>query len=149
MTEHNTFDLGARVRMPSLCDPAVANDALEAFLDTDDRLAGGVAFLICDEDGTLLQPILHSEQVTTYTTDQKWRAMLWAMGLCRMVADDQAGPLALLLALVRESGPICDEDRRWHQVAREACHEAGVRLIGTHVVTLERAAAMPTTIRAA
>ena len=149
MTDDNAYDLDARVSMPSLHDPNVANDALEAFLDADDRLSGGLAFLFCDEDGKLMQPILVNDLPTSITTEHRWEAMRWATNLCQMVAADQAGPLTLLLGVMRESGPICDEDREWHEIALAACHQADVRLIGMHVVTMERATAMPTITQAA
>jgi hypothetical protein len=61
-----------------------------------------------------------------------------------MVDDEDSGPLGLVVALVRETGPVCDEDRAWHQVALDACAEAGAPLIGMHVVTMEGAVVLPT-----
>lgn len=149
MNYDNRFDLNARVQMPSLFDPEVANDALEAFLDPDDRIAGGLAFLFCDDDGRLMQPILVADVPHPTSHDERWTAMRWAVGLCEMVGDDHNGPLGLLLALVREGGGVCDDDRAWHQVALDACAEADVPLIGVHVVTMDGAAQLPTAARAA
>lgn len=143
MTEHNFYDLDARVHMPSLYDSTVADAALDAYLDPDDRIAGGLAFLLCDDDGRLMQPILVSEVPNPTTDEDRWRAMRWAIGLCEMVSDDHNGPLSLVLGLVREDGAVCDEDRAWHQVALDACAEAGVALIGVHVVTMSGIRALP------
>lgn len=149
MNYDNRFDLNARVQMPSLFDPEVANDALEAFLDPDDLIAGGLAFLFCDDDGRLMQPILVADVPDPTSHDEQWTAMRWAVGLCEMVGDDHSGPLGLILALVREDGGVCDDDRAWHQVALEACAEAAVPLIGVHVVTMDGALQLPTALRAA
>lgn len=149
MTHKNRFDLNARVHMPSLFDPDVANDALEVFVDAEDRMAGGLAFLLCDDDGTLIQPILVSDVPRPTSGEDRWAAMRWAVGLCEMVGDDHLGPLGLILAVVHEAGGITDEDRAWHQVALEACAEAEVPLIGVHVVTMDGALVLPTAARAA
>lgn len=144
-----TFDLDARAQMPSLYDPDVANDALEAFVEPDDRLAGGLAFLFCDADGRLLQPVLVADVPDPPSDEQRRTAMRWATALCEMVSDEHSGPLGLVMAMVRETGPVSDEDRAWHQVALEACAEAEVPLIGMHLVTLDGALVLPTASRAA
>lgn len=149
MTYDNRFNLNARVHMPSLFDPDVANDALEVFLDADDRMAGGLAFLFCDDDGRLMQPVLVPDVPQQTTDEERWTAMRWAIGLCEMVCDDHNGPLGLVLAVVHETGVVCDDDRAWHQVALDACAEADVPLIGVHVVTMDGALVLPTTARAA
>lgn len=149
MTHENRFDLNARVHMPSLFDPDVTNDALEVFLDAEDRMAGGLAFLLCDDDGTLIQPILVSDVPRPTSNHDRWSAMRWAVGLCEMVSDDRHGPLGLILAVVRETAGITDDDRAWHQVALDACAEADVPLIGVHVVTMAGALVLPTATRAA
>ncbi len=135
--------------MPSLHDPDVANDVLDAFLDPDDRIGGGLAFLFCDDDGRLLQPMLVSDVPERATDRQRWTAMRWATGLCEMAGDEHNGPLSLIVAIVRETGPVRDDDRAWHQVALDACAEVGVPLIAVHVVTLEGALVLPTASRAA
>ena len=144
-----TFDLDARAQMPSLFDPAVANDALEAFVEPDDRVAGGLAFLFCDAEGRLLQPVLVGDAPDPASAEQRWQAMRWATALCETVSDDHSGPLGLILAVIREAGSISDEDRAWHQVALETCAEADVPLIGVHVVTMDGALVLPTASRAA
>lgn len=140
----NTFDLSARSQMRPLRDPEVANAALEAFLDEEDVMEGGLAFLFCDRDGRLMQPVLVSDVPDPAGPEERWAAMRWATALCEMVGDEHAGPLALVLAIVRAGGPVCDADREWHQVAIEACAEADVPLIGVHVATLAGAVALPT-----
>lgn len=149
MSDDKTFDLRARAQMPSLTDPEVAGAALEMFLEPDDRVAGGLAFLLCDRDGKLLQPILVDDVPDPVTTSDRRAALQWAIGLCTMVGDEHSGPLGLLLAITRETGPVCDGDRAWHQVALDACAQADVPLLGVHVVTLHGALALPTAPRAA
>lgn len=148
MKEH-TFDLDARAQMPSLFNPDVANEALDAFVEPDDRIRGGLAFLFCDAEGRLLQPVLVSDVPDPATAEQRVQAMRWAVALCEMVSDEHHGPLSLLLALVRARGHVTDGDRAWHQVALEVCAEADVPLIGTHIVTMEGPLALPATSRAA
>jgi len=149
MTDDKTFRLDARVAMPSLLDPQVANAALEAFVDEEDRMTGGLAFLFCDDEGKLLQPVLVSDIPAPLSRDDRWTALRWATGLCEMVGDDHAGPLGLILAVVREHGPICDEDREWHQVALDACAEVGAPMRGMHLVTMDGVVALPAALRAA
>lgn len=149
MSDDFNFELDARSEMPSLVDPEVANAALEAFVDGDDRLTGGLAFLFCDRDGRLMQPVLISELPHSVSQEDRWAALRWATGLCEMVDDEHTGPLGLVAAVVRESGPVCDEDRQWHQVALDACAEVGAPLIGMHVVTMDGAVALPTAPEAA
>ena len=144
MTDDNDFDLDARCEMPSLSDPDVANAALESFVDEDDRMNGGLAFLFCDRDGRLMQPVLVADVPKPASQEQRWSAMRWATGLCEMVSDEHSGPLGLLLAVVREEGPVCDEDREWHQVALDACAEVDAPFIGMHVVTMDGAVLLPT-----
>lgn len=144
MSDDNSFDLTVRAQMRPLRDPGVANAALEAFLDEEDLMNGGLAFLFCDREGHLLQPTLLPDVPDPVGPEERWAAMRWAIGLCEMVGDEHAGPLALVLAIVRDSGPVCDADREWHQVAIDACAEAEVPLIGVHVVTLAGAVALPT-----
>ncbi len=145
----NTFDLTDRSQMPSLHDPEVCQDALEAYLDPEDRMTDNLAFLFCDDDGHLLQPVLVPAPPPPAAEGQRWAAMDWATELCEMVGDDHHGPLSLVLAIVREDGPVCDDDRVWHQVALDACAEAGVPLIGVHVVTMAGAQLLPTAPHAA
>ncbi|WP_256840723.1 hypothetical protein [Ornithinimicrobium cryptoxanthini] len=144
MSDNKRFDLTARAQMRPLHDPEVANAALEAFLDEEDLVNGGLAFLFCDREGHLMQPILVSDVPDPAGPEERWAAMRWAIALCEMVGDEHAGPLALVLAIVREAGPVCDADREWHQVAIDACAEAEVPLIGVHVATLAEAVALPT-----
>lgn len=149
MSDDKTFDLRVRAQMPPLTDPEVAGAALEMFLEPDDRVAGGLAFLLCDRDGRLLQPILVDDVPEPVTTADRRAALQWAIGLCTMVGEDHQGPLSLLLGVIRESGQVCDDDRDWHQVAIESCARAEVPLLGVHLVTLEGALALPTAPRAA
>ncbi|MCK0112615.1 hypothetical protein MWU75_10730 [Ornithinimicrobium sp. F0845] len=149
MTDDNIFNLDARPAMPSLWDPEVANAALDAFVDEDDRMTGGLAFLFCDEEGKLLQPVLVADLPTPLRAADRWTALRWATGLCEMVGDDHAGPLGLILAVVREEGPVCDEDREWHQVALDACAEVGAPMLGMHLVTMDGVVALPAALRAA
>lgn len=149
MTDNKTYQLDARVAMPSLWDPEVAGAALEAFVDEDDRMSGGLAFLFCDDEGKLLQPVMVSDIPAPLTIDDRWTALRWATGLCEMVGDDHAGPLGLIMALVREHGPICDADRTWHQVALDACAEAEVPMLGMHLVTMDGVVTLPAALRAA
>lgn len=143
MTEDNDFDLSARGQMPSLRDPAVAHAALESFVDEDDRVAGGLAFLFCDRQGRLLQPVLVADVPDPASTEERWAAMRWATGLCEMVSDEHSDPLGLLLAVVRATGAVCDADRDWHQVALDACAEVDAPFVGMHVVTLDGVVALP------
>jgi len=53
--------------------------------------------------------------------------------LCRMVAETGG---ALLFVRGRDGSVlITDSDRRWHQVAIDACRVAGVSLVGAFLAT--------------
>lgn len=144
MSDNKRFDLTVRAQMRPLRDPEVANGALEAFLDEEDLVNGGLAFLFCDREGHLMQPILVSDVPDPASHEERWAAMRWAIALCEMVGDEHEGPLALVLAIARAAGPVCDADREWHQVAIDACAEAEVPLIGVHVATLAGVVVLPT-----
>lgn len=149
MDDKTVFDLSSRAAMPSLYDPQAAAAVLEKFVDREDRAAGGLAYLFCDEDGKLLQPVLAPHETTGVDDEDRWQALRWATGLCTMVGDNHPAPLGLILAVVRESGPVCDEDRAWHQVALDACAEVGAPLLAMHLVTSEGVSELPAAPRAA
>lgn len=141
------YDIAARAEMPSLRDPEIARAALDAALDEDDRMRGGMAILVCGADGRLLQPIFVQDVPPDADADERQRAMGWACDICHMVEGGAA--LGLVLSLVRESGPVTDADRAWHQSALEACRAEQVDLLSMHVTTLAGSQLLPTASQAA
>lgn len=141
------FDLRSRAEMPSLRDPLVAEAALEAALDEEDRVRGGLSILVCDPDGLLLQPIFIQDVPPDADAAERQHAIAWACDICHMVQEDAT--LSLVLSLVRESGPVTDVDRAWHQSALDECARATVTLLSMHVTTLAGSELLPAASRAA
>ncbi len=114
-----------------LTDSRLAADVVDLFVRDDDRRAGAVAVLLCDDEHRLLQPV-----VVTMDSDPVPLAdkHLVVQRFTDLVGH---GPGAsLVLAVARPKGSfVTDSDREWHEAAIRGCREAGVELIGLYVVT--------------
>jgi hypothetical protein len=135
MTYH---DLPDDLRSRPLTDPTLQADVIDLLLDDDDRRAGALAVVLCDEGDRGFQPIVLSD-----------------LGEGATVAD-LLRPLDLLLPLVGEFGGSVlfargrprglaarDCDRRWHQATIDACRRHEVRLLGFHLAAPEGVEPLP------
>jgi hypothetical protein len=120
----------------SLDDPVLTADVLDLVVSDRDRAAGGVMVLLCRGDGRLSQPVFVGEIGPPDV----------AMDVISSLATgalDLPGVGAVVVALVRGSGPVDDLDRRVHQHTLEVCGRAGLALLGTYVVTRSQVVHLP------
>ena len=119
-----------------LTDPQLVADVLDLIVFEKDRIAGALVFLLCDEDGRLVQPVTVSdvgEAPSEGMREQAVSTFVDAMG--------RAG--SLVVAVARKNGlSLTDSDRSWRRAAERACGDS-VRLLSVHVVTLAGSREVP------
>lgn len=133
----------------SLSHAGLARDVLDLVVSNKDRVGGGISVLLCGATGRLKQPVF----ITDATPEQDLSAgtpvaKVALTALCQAAAEEPVEPQPLgggsvLFAVVRARGGVTDTDRAWHQRVIEECREAGIRLLGVHLVTLDGVLTMP------
>lgn len=124
-----------------LNDPELARDVLDLFVRDADRREGGVSVLICHADHTLAQPLFVNGSIPRDEAAPLLRNLFAACA--------QGGPGgAVVVALVRESGGPCDDDRALHQMVIDGCAELGLGLLSTHLVTCPGILTLPSPLPA-
>ena len=113
-----------------LDDPALAADVADLVVGVGDRLGGCVALVLTGDDLTMGQPAVVSD-VDDSVDPVEFRPCL--RRLCGMVGETGG---ALLFVRGRNGSVLfTDTDRRWHQVALDACRLAGIPLVGAFLAT--------------
>lgn len=127
----------------SLDDAATARDVLDLVVRDGDRTRPGIAVLLCNGAGRLLQPVIVHD--ATPSRDLRDDLRVLRTVVLGETSGGGHGVLvpAVLMALVRPSGAVGDVDRAWHQRVIEVCRAAGVRLLGVHLVTRSRVETLP------
>ena len=126
-----------------LTDPRLVADVLDLIVSDADRRAGGLAMLLCDEQGRLQQPVFISD--LDYGSSETERALMFGRFVARLAEQVDS----ILFALAREDGlSITDDDQSWARAIQYAC-SGEVRLLGFHVVTLVGSRLVPGTVAAA
>ncbi|WP_295702684.1 hypothetical protein [Lapillicoccus sp.] len=114
-----------------LTDPRLAADVVDLFVRDDDRRAGAVAVLVCDDEHRLLQPVVVTMDADPVPLVDK---QLVVERFTELVGHGLGS--SLILAVARPRGAfLTDGDREWHEVAIRGCREAGIDLLGLFVVT--------------
>ncbi len=126
----------------SLSDPVIGRGALSRLVTPAQRLHGGLAVLWCDERGRMLQGAFVDQARPDAPGPLRRSVLSWVTSVCRDRPEGQR-PLSLVLGMVRDRGPLTDDDRAWHQAALATCRGQGVRLLGTHLVTGDGAQTLP------
>jgi hypothetical protein len=116
-------------RLP-LDTPGLAADVADLVVGERDRAGGCVGLVLTHPDLTMAQPGVGND-VDDSVDPEQVRAFL--VGLCRIAAE--AGGALLFVRGRRGSVYFTDLDRRWHQVAIDACRDSGTRLIGAFLAT--------------
>jgi hypothetical protein len=126
-----------------LTDPRLVADVLDLIVSDADRRAGGLAMLLCDDEGRLQQPVFISD--LDYDSSETERALMFGRFVARLAEQVDS----ILFALAREDGlSITDDDQSWARAIQYAC-SGEVRLLGFHVVTLVGSRLVPGTVAAA
>jgi hypothetical protein len=126
-----------------LTDPWLVAGVLDLVVSDDDRVAGGLAVLMCDEQARLLQPGIISDLDHETSEEERSTVLTSFVAMMSHVAD------SVIFALVRADGlSITPDDEVWARAARLACGDR-VRLLGFHVVTRDGSRQLPGTIAAA
>lgn len=132
----------------SLADTELARDVLDLVVRDSDRTRPGIAVLLCNDAGRLQQPVLVHD-ATPAEDRARGVQVLRTLVLDHALPDpenpdgDEAWRPALLMALVRPAGRVDDTDRAWHQAVIDVCREAGLSLLGVHLVTADRVETLP------
>jgi hypothetical protein len=125
-----------------LREPRLVADVLDLVVRCSDRHAGGLAVLMCDLEGRLLQPVMVGELESGLSEDDY-------VQMVGTFAELMAGSGSLLLAIARRDGlSLTADDRAWCRAACRACSAAGVELLGFHVVTMSGSREVPADIAA-
>lgn len=124
-------DLPADWPTRPLTDSRLAADVVDLFVRDDDRVAGSVAALLCDEEHRLLQPVVVAMDGEPVQLADKH---LLVQRFTQMI--DHGLGASVVFAVARARGAcVTDGDREWHEAAIRGCREAGVPLLGLYVVT--------------
>ena len=131
-------DLPDDVRSRPLTDPALQADVVDLLLGDEDRRAGALAVMLCDQGDRGFQPIVLSDLADDATVADLVRLL----DLLLPLVGEYGG--SVLLARGRRRGLVPgDDDRGWHQATIEACRRHEVRLLGFHLAAPEGVEALP------
>ena len=113
-----------------LDSPSLAADVADLVVGVGDRVGGCVGLVLTGDDLTMGQPAVVSDVDDSVDPDE-FRPFL--VQLCSMVGETGG---ALLFVRGRDGSVLfTDTDRRWHQVALDACRLAGIPLLGAFLAT--------------
>lgn len=125
-----------------LTDPRLVADVLDLMVSDADRCAGGLAVLLCDEQGRLMQPGIISD--LDYASSEAERAQM--LGCFVTTMAEWFG--SVVFALARTDGlSITADDESWARAVQIACRDE-VRLLGFHLVTRDGSRLVPGTVAA-
>ena len=118
--------------------PGLAADVADLVVGDEDRANGCVGLILVGPDRRMAQPCLVNE--VDDTVDPQEFAPFLAQ-LCGMVADTDGS----MIFVRGRSGPalLTDVDRRWHQIATDACRNGGVTLLGAFLAADSGVRAFP------
>jgi hypothetical protein len=126
-----------------LTDPRLVADVLDLVVSDADRCAGGLAVLLCDEQGRLVQPGIISD----LDHDSSEAQRCWMLG-CFVTTMPEFFTSAVF-ALARADGlSITADDQCWARAVQHAC-QGELRLLGFHLVTRDGSRLVPGTVAAA
>jgi hypothetical protein len=127
MTYH---DLPDDIRSHSLGEGTIRADVVDLILGIEDRRAGALAIMVCDEADRGVQPLVLGD----LPADEGSAPLLEVLDLLLPMIGKEHG--AVLLARGRRTSTApTDDDRAWHQAALDACSRHRVRLLGFFVAT--------------
>ena len=110
--------------------PGLAADVADLVVGHRDRMGGCIGLVLTGADLSMAQPAVIND-VDDTVRPEELRPFLEQ--LCAMVA--QTGGALLFVRGRDGSVLLTDADRRWHQLAIDACRVAGVSLVGAFLAT--------------
>ena len=117
-------------------DPRLVSNVLDLVVSYTDRVDGGLAILMCDDEHRLVQPCMISDLDYLASEDERHRAL-------RNVVDVMDRQGSMHVAIARKDGlSITPDDHVWARAMSRACSHA-VELLGVHVVTLHGSREVP------
>ena len=118
--------------------PGLAADVADLVVGDDDRCRGCVGLVLVGSDLRMGQPCVVSD-VDDGVEPEEFAPFL--VQLSHMVADTEG---SMLFVRGRPgSALLTDRDRRWHQVAIDACRAGGAPLLGAFLATSAGVRAFP------
>jgi hypothetical protein len=136
-------DLPDDVRSRPLTDATLQSDVVDLVLGVEDRRAGALAVVLCDEGDRGFQPIVLSDLGGDATVADLVRLL----DLVLPLVGDFGGSVLLARGRRRGLAPS-DGDRAWHQATIDACRRHRVRLLGFHLAAPEGVEALPVPLAA-
>jgi hypothetical protein len=131
-------DLPPDARSIPLTDSVIQGDVIDLILDLDQRRAGALALMLCDEADRGMQPIVLSD-LPPDAPASELRIVLDL--LLPMIGADHG---SVLVGRGRRRGlSPTDNDRAWHQESLDACQRHGVRLLGFYLASSDGVEALP------
>ena len=110
--------------------PGLAADVADLVVGDADRDGGCVGLILTDPGRRMTQPCVIND-VDDTVTPEELRPFL--IQLSAMVVE--TGGAVLFVRGRRGSVLLTDADRRWHQVAVDACRAGGAPLLGAYLAT--------------
>ena len=131
-------DLPENWRDLPLDTPGLAADVADLVVGDEDRSNGCVGLILVGPDRRMTQPCLAND-VDDAVEPQEFLPLLTQV--CGMVVDTDG---SLIFVRGRPgSALLTDVDRRWHQMAINACRDGGVTLLGAVLATDSGVRAFP------
>jgi hypothetical protein len=118
--------------------PGLAADVADLVVGDLDRAGGCIGLVLTDADLRMVQPCLVNDIDDTVEPEE---FAPFLEQLTRMVRD--TGGAMVFVRGRPGSALLTDSDRRWHQVAIDACREGGAELVGAFVATSSGVRAFP------
>jgi hypothetical protein len=135
MTFH---DLPDDLRSRPLTNATLQAAVVDLVLGVDDRRAGALAVVLCDEGDRAFQPVVLSDLADGASVAELVRVL----DLLLPLVGEHGG--SVLVARGRRRGLVpADADRTWHQATIDACRRHEVRLLGFHLAAPEGVEALP------
>ena len=121
-----------------LSDPRHAADVIDLITLVEDRDAGCLTAMLCDDRNRGVQPVCLDGLGPRASPE----AMVELLRLLLPLVAQAGG--SVLLARGRPGQPrATEDDRRWHRSALDLCREHGVELLGFHVATRQGVCRLP------
>ncbi|ROO61766.1 hypothetical protein EDC02_3718 [Micromonospora sp. Llam0] len=117
---------------PVLDSPEAIDAHLAAAIERWERGRRGVRFVLCDEEDRVQVHCPVDDLPARLDPDD----CAQAVGIFANALAERAGDGSMLVVLTRSgSSAVSDPDRLWFHTAYQVCGQAGVRLLGVHLVT--------------
>jgi hypothetical protein len=130
------------IRSVPLSDSPIRRDVIDLILGLEDRHAGALGIMVCDELDRGLQPLVLGEIPDGAGPE----TIVEVLDMPLPTVRDEHG--SVLIGRGRQDSSVpTDDDRRWHQAALDTCARHRVRLLGFYVATAAGIEELPAPLR--